>query len=77
MNHTSQALIAARRTRGKNHHPLRGVGIQRGNPPKCFVCRKRIGAQQAWTKYTSPAEPEGGRYSFLVHEGCTLKTKVL
>lgn len=50
-----------------------GRGIVAGNPKFCLKCHKPIRAGDAWTKHTSAADPEFGRYSIIVHARCQNK----
>ncbi len=43
-----------------------GRGIVRGNPRRCFKCRKPIRRGEAWIKQTSPDRA----YSVILHAQC-------
>lgn len=47
-----------------------GVGIVKGNPRRCLICRQRIRRGEAWVKHTSPTDPELGAYSIIIHDRC-------
>lgn len=50
--------------------PMHGVGVIKGNPTRCFVCRREIRPGERWVKHTSTADPKYGAYSIIVHEKC-------
>ncbi len=50
-----------------------GTGIVKGNPKRCLVCHKPICEGEAWTKHTSPPDPQFGSYSFIIHAHCNGK----
>jgi hypothetical protein len=47
-----------------------GTGVVQGNPKRCLFCRKPIRKGETWAKHTSPADPELGSYSIIIHSRC-------
>ncbi len=72
--------IEAARKAASQGAKVKGVGHVTGNPRLCFRCLQPIGELDAWTKYTSAADPpEYAAYSIIVHQRCeggTTITKV-
>lgn len=50
--------------------PQHGIGVVKGNPKRCLICMREIKNGEAWTKHTSPADPQFGAYSVIVHDHC-------
>ncbi len=59
------ALSQKRAAQGQDRR-VKGKGIKKGNPAKCLYCRKPIGKEDRWTKYTS----RDNEYSIIVHAEC-------
>ncbi len=47
-----------------------GIGVVKGNPKRCLFCLEPIRKEEAWTKHTSPPDPQFGAYSIIVHDRC-------
>jgi hypothetical protein len=64
------ATVKQRNATSNGAYKTSGMGVVKGNPKKCLRCKRRIRRGEAWTKHTSPADPQYGRYSIIVHDRC-------
>lgn len=65
-----KTLVKIIRPSVKHPAPQPSIGVAKGNPKRCLICIRKIKHGEAWTKHTSPADPQFGAYSIIVHDRC-------